>query len=138
MTNIITIGSRVKVVDDMFIDVIGNHNKTGKLGTVVENDGTELMPIWVQLDGDPKGDTSCFDLDELELAENYPSAPATLVILQHLQKVGNISGIEASSLYKCRALPRRIKDLKDLGWPITSSMRKDATGQRYVRYELAK
>jgi hypothetical protein len=134
----ISVGDRVIVVEDLFCDVIGDHKRTGQLGTVVSYDGTDLMPYWVQLDSDDKGDLSCFDADELELAENYPTAPATLVILQHLQKVGNISGIEAASLYKTRALPRRIKDLKELGWPITSTIKKDATGQRYVRYELVK
>ena len=35
------------------------------------------------------------------------------------------------------ALPRRIRDLKDLGYPITSAMETNKlTGQRYARYSL--
>lgn len=132
------IGDRVRVANDLFDDVLGGHNRIGQLGTVVAKDATDLLPVWVQLDADAKGDYSCFDADELEPANNYPTAKSSLVILDHLLKVGSISGIEAQNLYKCRALPRRIKDLKELGWNIVSHLRKDNTGQRYVRYELVR
>lgn len=56
--------------------------------------------------------------------------------LNHLKNVGSISGIEAEALYKIRHLPKRISNLKEQGWKITSSRMKDATGQRYVRYHL--
>lgn len=60
--------------------------------------------------------------------------PQVKTILTHLEKVGDISGIEASAMYKVRSLPRRITDLKEAGYDITREFKKDATGQRYVRY----
>lgn len=62
--------------------------------------------------------------------------PQTLSILTHLIRVGSISNVEAHSMYKCRALPRRISDLKANGVAIRKEQKKDATGQRYVRYHL--
>jgi hypothetical protein len=62
--------------------------------------------------------------------------PMTHLILTHLQQKGSITNVEAQALYRCRALPRRIRDLKEAGWNITSVLKKDATGQRYARYVL--
>ncbi len=53
---------------------------------------------------------------------------------QHLEVVGSISNVEAWSIYKIRALPRRISDLVDTGFKIKRVWKKDLTGQRYVRY----
>lgn len=58
-------------------------------------------------------------------------------ILKHLIDVGSITFLEAVDLYRVRSLPRRIKDLRELGWPIDSEWRKDTLGQRYTRYSLA-
>lgn len=63
-------------------------------------------------------------------------APQTKLILDHLKDHGNISSMEAQGMFKCRSLPRRILDLKDAGYDITSVMKVDSTGQRYVRYVL--
>ena len=57
-------------------------------------------------------------------------------ILEHLKSVGSISWVEANDLYRVRSLPRRIKDLRDLGHNIISEWRQDTLGQRYVRYSL--
>lgn len=58
------------------------------------------------------------------------------LILDHLLTKGSITNVEAQALYRCRALPRRIADLKADGIPIKSVLKKDATGQRYARYVL--
>lgn len=58
-------------------------------------------------------------------------------ILDHLQKIGSISWVEASDLYRVRSLPRRIADLRAAGHDIASEWRKDVLGQKYVRYSLA-
>jgi hypothetical protein len=58
-------------------------------------------------------------------------------ILDHLQKVGSISFVEAVDLYRVRSLPRRIKDLRDTGHNIISEWRRDHLGQKYTRYSLA-
>ena len=60
----------------------------------------------------------------------------TSMILKHLEDKGSITNIEAQALYRCRALPRRIADLKEIGFSIASVMKRDATNQRYVRYYL--
>ena len=57
-------------------------------------------------------------------------------ILDHLQKVGSISSLEAWTLYSVRSLTRRIKDLRESGIDIISERRRDNNGQRYVRYSL--
>jgi hypothetical protein len=64
--------------------------------------------------------------------------PMIDLIANHLIQQGSITNVEAQAIYRCRALPRRIADLKDLGFPITSVMKTDQTGQRYARYSLDK
>ena len=59
------------------------------------------------------------------------------LILNHLKTVGSITFLEAVALYRVRSLPRRIKDLRDMGHEIISEWRHDITGQRYTRYSLA-
>jgi hypothetical protein len=64
-------------------------------------------------------------------------APATKQIWEHLQKVGSISNVEAQAIYRCRALPRRIKDIEEAtGVSIKRDRKQDATGQRYTRYSV--
>lgn len=64
------------------------------------------------------------------------AVPMTELIFTHLLSKGSITNVEAQALYRCRALPRRIADLKAEGVPIKSVLKKDATGQRYARYVL--
>lgn len=132
------IGDRVEVVTSILgIEVDSYH---GRRGVVVNpHDGTDLIPVEVKLDGDGDDNNAWFAEQELRLegdSPRWPTAPMTRSILGHLIKVRSISGNEADSLYKCKALPRRIADLKELGWEITRQFKVDATGQRYVRYEL--
>jgi hypothetical protein len=64
--------------------------------------------------------------------------PMIDLIAKHLINTGSITNVEAQAIYRCRALPRRIADLKELGFPIKSEMKKDEMDQRYVRYSLDK
>lgn len=64
--------------------------------------------------------------------------PMKVLILDHLLSGLSISNVEAQALWRCRALPKRINELKADGWPITSERRKDSTGQTYVRYFIDK
>lgn len=57
-------------------------------------------------------------------------------VLNHLIDHHSISAVEAAELYRIRALPRRICDLKEAGWLIHSEWRTDPTGQRYKKYYL--
>jgi hypothetical protein len=63
--------------------------------------------------------------------------PLNLSILDHLRRAGDISGIEAAALYRCRDLPKRISELREEGLVILREMKQDPTGQRYARYRLA-
>ncbi len=58
-------------------------------------------------------------------------------LIKHLKNVGNISFMEAWNLYGVRSLPRRIADLKSLGYLITTEMKMAPNDQRYARYHLA-
>lgn len=57
-------------------------------------------------------------------------------ILDHLQRVGSISWVEANDLYRVRSLTRRIADLREAGHKIASEWRRDLLGQKYTRYSL--
>lgn len=63
-------------------------------------------------------------------------SPQLLVLSKHLKEHNTISQAEAGLIYKMRALPKRISELKVLGYKITCELKKDATGQRYARYTL--
>lgn len=71
------------------------------------------------------------------MTKTLNAKPMLDLIFNHLKTKGSITNVEAQALYRCRALPRRIADLKAQGWTIKSVYKKDATGQRYVRYEWA-
>jgi len=58
------------------------------------------------------------------------------LLIHHFNTTDTISGVEAASIYKIRSLPRRIMDLKLIGYEFRSEWRKDPTGQRYKRYIL--
>lgn len=62
--------------------------------------------------------------------------PMSRQIADHLLLTGNISGVEANAMYKCRSLTRRMTDIRDAGVNVVSEFKKDVTGQRYVRYVL--
>lgn len=62
--------------------------------------------------------------------------PQTVKILDHLRKIGDISGVEAAAMYRARSLTKRVAELRGLGFGIESVFSKDHTGQRYVRYFL--
>ncbi len=58
------------------------------------------------------------------------------ILKEHFMLYPSISNIEAQGVYRIRALPRRICDLKEQGYEFNAEWRKDATGQRYKRYTL--
>ena len=56
------------------------------------------------------------------------------MLKKHFENTDNISNIEAQAVYKIRALPRRISDLKEEGYAFRHEWKTDLTGQRYMRY----
>ena len=62
-------------------------------------------------------------------------SPQMRTILTHCKRVGYITQRAALNDYSIMALPRRIKDLQELGYLVRTERRQNAaTGQRYVRY----
>ena len=59
------------------------------------------------------------------------------MLKNHFNKAGSITNVEAQSIYKIRALPRRISDLEAEGMKFKRERKTDLTGQRYVRYVLS-
>lgn len=64
--------------------------------------------------------------------------PLTQKIYDHLISEGNISGVEAAALYRCRDLPKRMSEIKQAGFKFRREMKSDHTGQRYARYVAVK
>lgn len=61
--------------------------------------------------------------------------PQLRKILIHCDRIGYITPRAALDDYAIMALPRRMKDLRELGFMVRAERRKNpATGQRYVRY----
>ncbi|MDX0455470.1 hypothetical protein GOC72_18620 [Sinorhizobium medicae] len=60
----------------------------------------------------------------------------TKSVLDLMRRKGAITQMEAQGVLRCRALPRRISDLKELGHKIVREFKVDPTGQRYARYHL--
>jgi hypothetical protein len=63
-------------------------------------------------------------------------SPQCDTVLRHLLRAGSITGVEAASVHRIRALPRRIADHREAGYVVRREQRQDVTGQRYVRYFL--
>jgi hypothetical protein len=55
-------------------------------------------------------------------------------ILNHLQKYGSISPLEARHVYGIERLASRVDELRQSGFKLTTSIKKDAKGKRYAEY----
>lgn len=74
----------------------------------------------------------------IEVIPKTPTAPMALSVLQILQRKGSLTSMEAGGMLKCRDLPKRISELRALGWPIMKQLKRDPHDkQRYMRYHLA-
>lgn len=58
------------------------------------------------------------------------------LLRKHFEQDDSISPMEAHTVYKIRSLPRRIMDLKILGYQFDAQWHTDLTGQRYKRYTV--
>lgn len=62
--------------------------------------------------------------------------PQSQKILNHLKVAGHITPVEAATVYKARHLPSKIFEIKQEGYDVRTTMKKDLTGQRYASYTL--
>lgn len=70
-----------------------------------------------------------------QIEMNARLTPQMRMILNHVKRVGYITGRAAIMDYGIAALPRRIADLGEMGYGVrTERCKHPATGQRYVRY----
>lgn len=56
------------------------------------------------------------------------------LLKEHLTRGRSISNVEAQALWRCRALPKRISELRASGMNVIAEWHSDTTGQKYVRY----
>jgi len=62
--------------------------------------------------------------------------PMGELLLSHLLAGNSITNVKAQALWRCRALPKRISELRQQGYPIKAEWRKDSTGQPYKHYQI--
>ena len=60
------------------------------------------------------------------------------MVRRHLEMVGNITCVEAQTVYRIRSLTSAIARLRKAGMGIESERKVDPMGQRYVRYHHVK
>lgn len=85
-----------------------------------------------------------FRIEQSKTQPVTPSAPMARAVLDLIKAKGSLTSLEASGVLKCRDLPKRISELKSLGWPIKRELKNEVTmkggvpvkGQRYARYYL--
>lgn len=59
------------------------------------------------------------------------------IIVNHLQKFGSISPLEARHVYGIERLASRVDELRQSGHSIVTRTKKDARGKRYAEYAYA-
>jgi len=65
--------------------------------------------------------------------------PQAALVLKHLKNTGTITQREALMDHSVQSLTRRITELRDAGVKIVGTWKKHPlTGQRYMRYSLAR
>jgi hypothetical protein len=57
-------------------------------------------------------------------------------ILAHLQEGKTLTGMDALTLFGCWALAQRVKELRDDGHPIKTTMIKTPSGKHIAEYSL--
>ena len=60
------------------------------------------------------------------------------LVLDHLYSNAHLTSWHAEGVYRIRRLASRISELKNAGYAIMKKRCKDATGQAYTRYSLAR
>jgi helix-turn-helix protein len=68
------------------------------------------------------------------MANPIGKASQGTLLLRHFEVNPSISGLEAAAILKVRSLPKRICELKAAGHKFSKELRRDSTGQKYMRY----
>jgi hypothetical protein len=58
-------------------------------------------------------------------------------IISHMKRYGSISPLEARHVHGIERLASRIDELRQEGFQIVTTMKRDAKGKRYASYEFA-
>ncbi len=124
--------------------MIGTHWRTSKpLGPYMVEDVKDDAGVYLILSGrgrwhlhESVEESGCTLVEAAPAAPQEPAKPMTKAVLDLLKVKGSLTSIEAQGVLRCRALPKRISELKDLGWKIITELKNDTTGQRYARYHL--
>lgn len=116
----------------------GDEWPVGLILTVKKVRSGSPWPILASRDDGYPGD-GVYKLEDVEAVETSPiepRAPMTKAVLDLLRRKGAITQMEAQGVLRCRALPKRISELKELGHKIVRELKVDPLGQRYARYHL--
>ena len=111
----------------------------GKQGTVIEVDYSyqaQFPDVLVDLGGDRN---IYLDINYVRLIGKpaKPLTPQCLELLEHMTKGHSVTQRSALIDFSIAALPRRISDLKERGYQITSKIERNTkTGRNYARYTL--
>jgi hypothetical protein len=145
----LAIGTLVKVSETYALDRL--KGKTGKVVAYTFEHGSDIPlvdfgagfrghrgEVWaLQSGAHPSTDTAWFLPDNhLTAVAKEPTAPMSKAVLDLMRRKGAVTCLEAQGVLRCRSLPRRILDLKNLGHKIVTEMKLDPTGQKYARYHL--
>lgn len=60
------------------------------------------------------------------------------LLKKHLLSGKSLSQLEAIGLYGAYRLAARVKELRDRGWDIITTIKEDPNGDTYAEYSLAK
>lgn len=63
--------------------------------------------------------------------------PQARKVLSHLERRGSISPMEAIITYGITRLAARVHELRNVGFPVTTTLKHDEVGKTYARYSLA-
>jgi hypothetical protein len=72
------------------------------------------------------------------IAKDLSLTPQSKTVLRHLERRGTISPMEALMGYSITRLAACIYEIRQAGYNITSTFKRDENGHKYTRYVLPK
>ncbi len=74
---------------------------------------------------------------EPSIASDLRLTPQAKTILRHLRQGKSISPAEALIVYSISRLASCIHEIRNIGYMVSTEIRKDTRGHKYARYQLA-